>query len=269
MCRLLAYLGAPIQLERLLYDPQHSLVVQSYQPKEMTGGLLNADGFGVGWYGATPAELPYSYRHTLPIWNDVNLPPLSRYIRSHCIVANVRSATPGLAVDLSNCQPFQHRSLSVIHNGYIDRFRKTLFRPIRNQLSDLAYEAIRGTTDSEHMFGLLIDAYEATQDLALALQRMIRTMLDLATEYQTDFSANFIVTDGQVIVAARYANRDPVPSLYWLRPSPADNLPDSILIASEPFFEGNWQPFVPRSMLVVKPQAEASALAIQTIALDN
>lgn len=50
MCRLLAYLGSPIFLEYLLYKPEHSLIAQSYQPREMISGAVNADGFGVGWY---------------------------------------------------------------------------------------------------------------------------------------------------------------------------------------------------------------------------
>jgi ergothioneine biosynthesis protein EgtC len=267
MCRLLAYLGEPTQLERLLYDPQHSLVVQSYQPREMTSGLLNADGFGVGWYQAGQPEVePFTYRHTLPIWNDVNLPSLSRYITSHCMMANVRSATPGLAVDLSNCQPFQQRSLLAIHNGYIDRFRKTLYRPIRQMLSDEAYQAIHGTTDSEHMVALLLDAYGQTQDLAMALKQMLQTLLGLAADYHTDFSANFVLTDGKTLVASRFANRDPVPSLYWLQNDPS--LPNSLLIASEPFFEGNWRPFADRSLLTIHHDPEPSPDRIQFESLE-
>jgi ergothioneine biosynthesis protein EgtC len=249
MCRLLAYLGAPIQLSRLLDDPQHSLIVQSYQPQEMTGGLLNADGFGIGWYGDDRTHAPYRYRHTIPIWNDVNLPSLSRYIRSGCILANVRSATPGLAVDLSNCQPFQHQTLTAIHNGYIDRFRQTLLRPIRERLSDAAYATIEGTTDSEHMYALFLDAYAVTQDMGQAFQQMLTVLLELAAQHHTDFSANFVISDGTTLIAARFANRDPVPSLYWLKGDPT--LPDSILIASEPFFAGDWQPFPARSLITV------------------
>ena len=46
MCRLLAYLGPPIRLDRLIVEPEHSLVEQSYKPREMTSGHVNADGFG-------------------------------------------------------------------------------------------------------------------------------------------------------------------------------------------------------------------------------
>jgi len=49
MCRLLGYLGPPIVLDYLLSKPEHSLIVQSYQPREMNSGLLNLTA-GVGWY---------------------------------------------------------------------------------------------------------------------------------------------------------------------------------------------------------------------------
>lgn len=47
MCRLLGYLGSVVTLDRLFDKPEHSLIVQSYQPREMSSGLMNADGFGI------------------------------------------------------------------------------------------------------------------------------------------------------------------------------------------------------------------------------
>ena len=142
MCRLLAYLGEPTQGDRLILEPAHSIEVQSYQPKEMTAGLLNADGFGLGWYHSEKDDLPYTYKSLLPIWSDINLPQISRYLESHCLLAYVRSATPGLPVDLSNCQPFVNEKIMFIHNGYINDFRRTLYRPIRSQLNDQLYQNI-------------------------------------------------------------------------------------------------------------------------------
>lgn len=56
MCRHLAYLGTPVPLARLLYQPEHGLARQSWAPRDMRGGgTINADGFGVGWYPETPA----------------------------------------------------------------------------------------------------------------------------------------------------------------------------------------------------------------------
>ncbi|WP_414514874.1 hypothetical protein [Nostoc sp. PCC 9305] len=79
MCRLLANLGSPISLEHLLYKPEHSLIVQSYQPREMISGVVNADGFGVGWYHNQKDTNPFIYKNTLPIWNDINLLIASRF----------------------------------------------------------------------------------------------------------------------------------------------------------------------------------------------
>lgn len=133
MCRLLAYLGPPIVAHQLLYKPEHSLIVQSYQPREMRDALLNADGVGLGWYHPQHDEPPGVYKNTSPAWNDINLPHLSRYLETHCFVAYVRSATPGLAVDLGNCQPFARdrscfftmATLKIFATVYGDRSAKT------------------------------------------------------------------------------------------------------------------------------------------------
>ena len=251
MCRLLGYLGSPILLDYLLNKPEHSLVVQSYQPREMTAGLLNADGFGIGWYHPQKDTEPFRYKNTQPIWSDVNLPSLSRYIESGCIIANVRSATPGLAVDLSNCHPFQYERLLFTHNGFIQNFRKTLYREIRDRINNTAYQAINGTTDSEHIFGLLINQLQASPDinLATALHKTLINLTELAESYQVSFSANIIISDGHSLIASRFAHNTATPSLYWLRDDPTFS--NAVIIASEPLFTGNWMSFAERSIISV------------------
>lgn len=148
MCRLLGYLGLPILLDTILYKPEHSLIVQSYQPRFMTSGVLNADGFGVGWYHQNQDTEPFTYKNILPIWSDINLPSISRYVESGCAIAYVRSATSGQAVDLSNCQPFGLDRILFVHNGFVQNFRSSVYRPIRELFSDRTYQLINGTTDS-------------------------------------------------------------------------------------------------------------------------
>ena len=150
MCRFVTYLGQPVPLQRVLSDFDHSLVVQSYRPVEMTSGVVNADGFGVGWYNRALDDAPCVYTNTCPIWSDQNLPSLSRHIAADCIFANVRSATPGFGVDHANCQPFAYRQFMFMHNGYIQNFRSTLMRRLRQALRDEYYTFIEGSTDSEH-----------------------------------------------------------------------------------------------------------------------
>lgn len=251
MCRLLGYLGPPIQLDQILYKPEHSLIVQSYQPREMTSGVVNADGLGIGWYHQQQNVDPFTYKSTLPIWNDTNLPELSRYVQSECALAYIRSATAGQALDISNCQPFREGRLLFIHNGFIKNFRKTLYRPIREQLSDEVYQSIQGTTDSEHIFALLVNEFRPFPDrtIAQALHKTLTTLTQLAKDYQVSFSANVIVSDGHQLVASRYAYGTSAPSLYWLRDDPT--YPDAIAIASEPLFAGNWNSCPNNSILSV------------------
>lgn len=258
MCRLLGYLGPPISLDYLLYKPEHSLVVQSYQPRQMTSGVVNADGFGVGWYHAQRSTAPFTYRSTLPIWNDLNLPSLSRYVESGCILANVRSATAGQAVDLSNCQPFGQEQILFLHNGFIENFRQTLYRPMRERLTDAIYQSIQGSTDSEHIFALLMQELQNTPDVLLekALYRTLTILADLAQVYNVGVSANLILSDGKRLIASRFASRGnpsatplPAPSLYWLQDHPL--FPDAVLIASEPICAGNWTRCPDRCVLTV------------------
>jgi glutamine amidotransferase len=256
MCRLLGYLGTPISLEKLLYKPEYSLIVQSYQPREMNSGLLNADGFGIGWYHAQRDTNPFTYKSTLPIWNDVNLPQLSRYAESSCVLAYVRSATLGQAVDLSNCQPFDDRKLLCLHNGRVENFRQTIYRPIRDRLGDFAYQAIKGSTDSEHIFALLLDEIQANPSINLeqALSATLDRLDTLAKSHQTRASANLLISDGKRLIASRFASDRNSPSLYWLRDD--STFPAAAIIASEPLFTGDWHSIPEHSIVSVGEDLE-------------
>jgi ergothioneine biosynthesis protein EgtC len=255
MCRLLAYIGSAVSLEALLFQPEHSLVVQSYQPREMLSGVVNADGFGVGWYDLQKNNHPFIYKNTLPIWNDINLPSLSRYVKSGNVLAYVRSATTGQALDFSNSQPFQYDDLLFIHNGRIDKFRQTLYRPIRNHLSNEVYNWISGTTDSEHIFAMVLNYLleNPGKSIEQALHLALIELKELAQEFQTDALANLVISDGKQIIASRYATKSPAPSLYWLKNSV--NFPNSgsnsVIIASEPLFTGNWNACPENSIISV------------------
>ena len=241
MCRLLGYLGPTIQLSSLLLEPLHSLVVQSYAPKELEVAKLNADGFGLGWYHPNEETIPFTYRNTLPIWNDANLPSLCRYITTGCTLAYVRSATPGQSIDMSNCQPFQADKLLFTHNGYIKRFRETLYRPMRQAMSDRAYTAIHGSTDSEHIWGLLLSILfsQGSPTLAVSLEQSLEKLTAWAYEYDAPMAANVLLSDGKNLVGTRFASHHRAPSLYWLRDDP--RFPKAVLVASEPLFDGNWE----------------------------
>ena len=262
MCRLLGYLGSSIQLDRILIEPEHSLITQSYKPQEMTSGLLNADGFGIGWFDLEQNSSPYLYRNILPIWNDANLPPLARYIKSQCFLGYVRSATSNLSVDMINCQPFSHQNLVFVHNGFINNFRSTLYRPIRNQLNDYAYQRIEGTTDSEHIFALIVNELEKDSNLTLqqALNNTVMNLAKLAEEDNIEFSANMVLSNGKELAACRYASRKQSPSLYYIKDN--SRFSDAVIVASEPLFYGDWIACPEASLIGVGENLEVSVSSI-------
>jgi glutamine amidotransferase len=210
-----------MRLDRVINEPEHSLVVQSYRPVEMTSGVVNADGFGVGWYNRSLDATPCVYTNTSPIWSDRNLLSLSRHIASECVFANVRSATPGIAVDQSNCQPFAYRQFLFMHNGYIENFRFTLMRQMREALRDEYYTAIGGSTDSEHIFALFLNFLHGRpavlETLVAALQQTIAQLVCWGEGSDIRLALNLAVTDGECVVVSRFANQGPAPSLYYAK----------------------------------------------------
>ncbi|MDJ0948789.1 MAG: ergothioneine biosynthesis protein EgtC [Alphaproteobacteria bacterium] len=246
MCRLLAYLGPPLALGRLVDEPEHSLVVQSYAPAHMTSGVVNADGFGFAWYDQARQAEPFVYRNILPIWSDTNLPSLYGYVRSGCVLANVRSATPGQSLDISNTQPFFAEGITLLHNGFVEDFRTTLARVLRDALDDEAHQLIRGTTDTEHLFGWLVHHVRGAPTLAEGLAAGLRALVALAPEVK--MTLNFILSDGREIVASRFAHGGAAPSLFHL--SEHERYPGAALIASEPLFEDDAWHVCPEGSIV-------------------
>jgi ergothioneine biosynthesis protein EgtC len=265
MCRLLGYVGPAIALDSLLLQPPHSLLVQSYAPKELEVALLNADGFGFGWYDAGKASEPFTYRNVLPMWNDPNVEPLCRYITTDCALAYVRSATPGQGVDISNCQPFQSGNLLFTHNGYIKNFRETLYRPMRQLMSDRVYASIHGNTDSEHIWGLVLTALATAESPRLedALATALGQLLSLAKEYDTPVAANVLISDGQTLVGSRLASHSRAPSLYWL--SNNLQLPNAVVVASEPLFEAPWASLEENSLFIFDASRDHQSHSISHI----
>src|SRR5690606_29322316 len=54
VCRLTAYLGEPVAASTLVFGGSHPLFRQSWAPRELLSGSVNADGYGVVWYAEAP-----------------------------------------------------------------------------------------------------------------------------------------------------------------------------------------------------------------------
>jgi gamma-glutamyl hercynylcysteine S-oxide hydrolase len=118
MCRHLCWLGADVTVSSLMLDPPQGLRVQSYAPRRQKHCLLNADGWGVGFFDG---DVPRRWRSAAPLWGDTSFDSVAPALRSHCVVAAVRSATVGMPIEVSATAPFTDGRWLLSHNGVVDR----------------------------------------------------------------------------------------------------------------------------------------------------
>lgn len=215
MCRALLYLGQPVLLDHLLFQPDSALVRQSFMPKMLH--MLNLAGFGMrAWDPDSPSpDRPHSYGSpSLPIF-DRNLKSLAEKVRATCVLGHVRGVaySPGVDISLQNVHPFQFPGvpLALAHNG--DLARMSDMKPRLSLLIKPALLAnIRGTTDSEWIYALLLSALPdpfrkptrdellAAIESTLANIRTVRADLGIATSS----SVNLFISDGTQLAAVRY-----------------------------------------------------------------
>ncbi|MCH9667273.1 MAG: class II glutamine amidotransferase [Actinomycetia bacterium] len=140
MCRHLGWLGAPVSVASLLLDQPSGLLVQSYAPRRQQHGLMNADGWGVGFFdpgrqesgasrggsdgtaeGGTGDAVARRWRSAAPLWGDTSFASVAPALISRCVVAAVRSASVGMAIEPSASAPFTDGIWLLSHNGIVDR----------------------------------------------------------------------------------------------------------------------------------------------------
>lgn len=245
MCRFLVYKGSkPIILSKLVTEPSHSILTQSYDSRLRldTRRPVNGDGFGIGWY--TDPELgadPCIFTSTLPAWNCINLERLAPKTHSRLTFAHVRATTEGSLAE-NNCHPFQHNTLMWMHNGNVGAWSHVK-RPLAATLSDKWYLSVRGGTDSEWAFALFLHLLETegkvdpsstpangfgAKLLRQTMKKTIATINRLIRTNAPTYSAtnptletrsllNFAVTDGHSVIVTRYVSSktDAAASLYY------------------------------------------------------
>ncbi|HYG19327.1 MAG TPA: class II glutamine amidotransferase [Ohtaekwangia sp.] len=210
MCRLLAYMGTPIIIDQILYQPQNSLVNQSINAREIEEPL-NGDGFGIGWYVPEVNYEPVTFVSVNPAWSNRNLKNLAPKIKTECLIAHVRAASVG-EVSESNCHPFQYRNMLMCHNGGVENF-SLIKRHIRAPLSDELYNWIKGQTDSEHIFAYLLNELladgknQVTPETVIdAFEKTFAALKTMMHEQGIKDAAylNMMVTNGLFFVGTRY-----------------------------------------------------------------
>ncbi|MEY2422144.1 MAG: gamma-glutamyl hercynylcysteine S-oxide hydrolase [Acidimicrobiaceae bacterium] len=248
MCRLIAYLGAPVTLSSVLLEPEYSLRRQSYEPRHQIHGRINADGFGVSWYAPEVRALPARYRKPTPLWSDQTFASLAGAVRSGAFLASVRNASPGLPINEACTAPYTTEQWVFAHNGRILDWHGPTGAGValRRRLSDASLAAIEGATDSEVLFGLVLDTIADGATAADAIVKVLR----LAQDVSPGSRLNLMLTDGVTVAATACGD-----TLFTHRD-------DAVVVASEPFDDSpTWQP-VPDDSLVVATRTELTVAAL-------
>lgn len=222
MCRHLAYLGPPRSLSSLLFEPERSLEQQSWQPRHQREGAINADGWGVGWWDHAVRPVPARYRTARPMWTDASFHSVAEVVHAGAITAAVRSATPPLPVVDTGNAPFSSGPWLFSLNGFITGFQTELGEALRRSVSPERAMGIEGSSDTEVLFAMVLDALDSGAGPGEALCRVTADVLA-----QTDGRLNLLLSDGHRIAASVCGN-----SLFTL----ADDglAAGGVLIASEP-----------------------------------
>ena len=244
MCRHLAYVGEPTTLQALVVDPPHSLFRQSWQPRLQEHGLVNADGFGAGWF-VPDLDRPVRYRRTQPIWTDASFASLAPSVSSDHVLAAVRSGTPGFGYDESCVAPFVHGRLLFSHNGRLDDWPRA-----RKTLAERTFEVPEAAApvDSALLFGLTAAHRAAGASLGDALAETVRDALAVGGG-----RLNLLVLDDTGAAATTYGDR-----LFVLE------TPSGVVLASEPHDDDRRWREIADGMLV---ETDGSGARVSPLAL--
>lgn len=199
MCRHIGWLGAPRSVASLVLDPPQGLLVQSYAPRRQKHGLMNADGWGAGFFDE---GVPRRWRSDKPLWGDASFASVAPALTSGCVVAAVRSATIGMPIDPTASAPFTDGQWLLSHNGVVDR-----------AVLPLTGEA-ESVVDSAVLAALIFQR---------GLDALGQTIADVGA-LNPNARLNILAANGSRMMATTWGD-----TLSMLR------LPDGVVLASEPY----------------------------------
>jgi glutamine amidotransferase len=246
---LIAYVGSPISPGHLVFDGTHSLCEQTWAPREQLSGTLNVDGYGVVWYAdGRPARIA----EPRPLWHDEDLRGTLAATRSSCILAAVSGASSHRtgAPARSLLPPLVHERWSFVFGGFVPDFRRSHMRALRQELPDELYAELRGATDAETLFMLVLAELGKERSMVESLEAVARAVKGRVGRLEAQL--NMVLSDGRSMAALRSSTVLMSNSLYVAKRPPF--APDGVVLASEaPEGGAVWEAVDGHSSLAIEP----------------
>jgi predicted glutamine amidotransferase len=260
MCRLYGFRATEhTKVECPLVHAQNALMAQSRKDRS---GDSHLHGWGVATY---ENGLPRIERQAWAAYHGEPFRQAAARAYARTVLAHVRAATVGPPA-LENTHPFSDGAWSFVHNGTIPGF-PSIRQAMLAAMTERHRGAVRGETDSEHLFHFILSLYERQPERPLedALRTAIREVMAWsgAAAPSQPAGLNVILTDGERMVGTRcgrslfYLERQGIQSCNVCgvahiahRSSRAYR---SIEVASEPVTPEPWLTVSERMLYSVKP----------------
>lgn len=204
MSRLFAYMGNDQDRVKCALYPARKLLV--------AGGTVSSpfDGWGLGFYQG--GEVLLQRRPKSPT-EPVDFYALTKDLRTDMIVGHVRQGTIGKPKN-ENTHPFRFRSWLFAHHGTVPDFERVRGELLQ-AIPDFLRRNIRGQTDSEHLFHVMLAfLHEANKldDLNVSptlVGEAVRATLSLVERAAGQSVADgmecaLALTNGRILVATRH-----------------------------------------------------------------
>lgn len=189
----------PRKVECELIRAHNTLITRSLEE----GGEERVTGWGLGLY--QDGE-PTVDRQVLPATDDHEFRVEAAQRHTTDAVSHVRRANAQDARE-EDTQPFDHEGWLFAHHGVLEAFDQLRDR-MREAMVPEYREAIRGESDSEHLFFLVLSVHERKPELALkdVVRRVLHRIIEWSAEAApgADLTANLLWTDGSELVATRF-----------------------------------------------------------------
>ncbi len=167
MCRVFAYIGPEIPLESLLLEPENSLINQSLDPELHPHLQLAGWGFGAWSKHLLKPEEPFLYHRPKAAFYDDNVQGIIPSLQGSTLLAHVRASSyhAGVVLTDENCHPFTFEGTPwiIAQNGALPNWR-LLQRELLPHFEDRYLKQIKGTTDTEFLFALLLSLLDGDSD---------------------------------------------------------------------------------------------------------